>query len=116
MPAWPGTLPTKPLMRGYQESHDDPKLRSPMDAGPAKVRRRFTATVFKFNAGFILTDTELTIFEDFYADDLKHGSLSFTWVHPRTGAAITSRIKGVYAYTTLSDDAYEVRFEVEILP
>jgi hypothetical protein len=116
MVAWPGTLPLKPLMNGYQDSLDDPKVRTPMDTSVAKVRNRFTAVVYKFMSNFIFTDAELTIFEDFYKTDLSNGALSFTWNHPRTGVAITARIKGVYQTAPVSGGLYRTQFEVEILP
>ena len=116
MPAWPGSLPTEPLVKGYQEGREDTKIRSPMDYGPAKVRRRTTAAVTKFVAGFILDDTDLATFETFYITTLNDGSLSFTWTHPRTGAAITVRFVKSYSIEAVGNSLYKAAAEMEILP
>ena len=43
MTAWPSSLPDHVLQQGHNESLANVTSRSQMDAGPAKVRRRFTA-------------------------------------------------------------------------
>ncbi|QLH37711.1 MAG: hypothetical protein HWD60_00095 [Defluviicoccus sp.] len=40
---WPSSLPQKPLVDGFSETAPNLVVRSPMDVGPAKVRRRATA-------------------------------------------------------------------------
>ena len=84
MPAWPASLPQAPLARGYQEAFGDTTLRTQMDAGPDKLRRRFTAGVDSFTTLLRLTKTQAATFESFYKTDTAGGTLAFTWVHPRT--------------------------------
>ena len=40
---WPATLPQEILAEGYEEGLPDVLVRTKMDAGPDKVRRRATA-------------------------------------------------------------------------
>ena len=39
---WPAGLPQRPSVGGYQERFTETALRTPMEAGAAKLRRRFT--------------------------------------------------------------------------
>jgi hypothetical protein len=39
---WPAGLPQCPSVGGYQERFTETALRTPMEAGVAKLRRRFT--------------------------------------------------------------------------
>jgi len=44
-PLWPPSLPQSPLGDSFAEQPPNLIVRSPMDVGPAKVRRRSTAGV-----------------------------------------------------------------------
>lgn len=92
MPAWPATLPQYVFAQGYEETFPDEVLRTQMDAGPAKVRRRFTAGTRPFSVQVPLTATQVADFDSFFLNDIAAGALSFDWVHPRTQAAATLRI------------------------
>lgn len=94
MPAtWPTTLPQYVLEAGYQETLEDQTVESQMDTGPAKVRRRFTTSVRRFQVTIQCTEAQAVDFEDFYTVTLAGGSLPFEWVHPRTQVARTFRFK-----------------------
>lgn len=80
MATWPATLPQEMLKDGYARSAGDNVIRSSMDAGPGKARRRFTAVAKPMVGSVLLTDAQLAIFKGFYADDLLDGSLRFDWV------------------------------------
>lgn len=121
MTTWPAQLPQILPMAGYQESPPDTALRTPMDAGAAKMRRRFTAQVRPINATLVLTDAQLEILDDFYIDDLEGGTLPFEWEHPRhigeSPAVIALfRFTKVPTYTIISRDIWQAAVEMEILP
>ncbi len=44
-PVWPPSLPQRPLAQGFSEQAPDTLIRTQMEAGPPKVRRRFTAGI-----------------------------------------------------------------------
>lgn len=115
MPSWPTSLPQRPLIEGYQETPPNVLLRTQMDAGPAKVRRRFTAGVRIYSVAYLLTSTQLTTLDSFFVSDCKHGSVSFTWPHPRTGANITVRFLEPPQYSS-ADQHWRVTCKFEELP
>lgn len=91
MPAWPSTLPQLVLTDGYQEQFADVVLRTEMDAGPAKQRRRLTAGVRPIRCVLLCTTAQVATLQSFYNFDLAGGALSFDWVTPRTEAAAVLR-------------------------
>ncbi|MGE0256925.1 MAG: hypothetical protein AB7N54_20245 [Alphaproteobacteria bacterium] len=88
---WPGELPDDVLVEGYREAFPDLLVRTEMDAGPAKVRRRFTAAVRPLSVRLDLDREQVDDLDEFFSDDLEHGALPFDWTHPRTGDAVTFR-------------------------
>ena len=92
MPTWPGTLPTKPQKSGFSEKLPDPGIiRSTMDSGTTKVRRRATAGIGLITCTFELTTAQAATLETFWKTTLSHGTLVYTWDHPRTGATLTDK-------------------------
>lgn len=122
MPTWPGTLPPVPQLRGYEEQSPLNVIRTDMEVGPAKVRRRSTAAVRKHKMLFHMTQAQVELFDQFLGVVLGDGALSFDYVHPRTGDAVKFRIIPPATYTpekTSAADAAGVWFvtlEMEQLP
>jgi len=116
MSAWPSTLPSAPLARGFSEKPPKLTLRTQMDAGPAKVRKRFTAGVRPLTLQIKVTSAQVAIFDSFYLSDCGAGATPFTWVHPRTGAAASLRITDEPSYDPAGGDYWTITFNVEILP
>lgn len=85
MATWPAGLPQTPDTQGQVEKPADLLLRTQMDAGPAKVRRRYTAGVRPFNCTFFMTKAQVATLETFYVTTLTGGADAFDWAHPRTG-------------------------------
>jgi hypothetical protein len=91
MSAWPATLPQQLEQDGYSEDLPNGVIRTNMDAGPAKVRKRYTAAVKPVSGQLVLTLTQVGILQAFFEDDCDYGASTFTWVHPSTGVAATCR-------------------------
>ena len=91
MAVWPASLPDDVLVDGYSERPPRVRLRTPMDAGPPKMRRRFTAAVEPIRCTMAFTRAQVTTFRTFYDTTLLGGVLTFDWTHPRTLAAVTFR-------------------------
>ena len=84
MPTWPGTLP-QAFPIGTTEAVQDGRVRSAMDAGPAKLRRRFTAVVRTYTLPaerFVFTDAQKATYETFFTSTLSGGTLEFDWTDP----------------------------------
>jgi len=65
MPVWPATLPTD-AQYGWSETPGDSLVRTQTDAGPAKLRRRFTSTPSAFSFQFVMTKAQATRLIQFY--------------------------------------------------
>lgn len=115
VPSWPSTLPVELLMRGYSQSSPDLLVKSSVDAGPAKVRRRFTAGVQPVTGNLLLTRTELGYLRTFYDTTLLGGSLRFTWLEPITRTSKEFRFTSPIKWNS-NDGYYDVNLELEMLP
>lgn len=115
VPVWPTTLPTELLQRGYNQSAADVLLRSELDTGPAKVRRRYTAGVQPVTGNTVLSESQLGTLRTFYDTTLLGGSLRFSWKDPVSLVAkefrFTSPIKWI-----INSGWYDVSLELEMLP
>lgn len=116
MPVWPVSLPQDVLIDGYDERPPDTTLRSTMDEGPAKVRRRFTAGVRVFSVTVALTRAQVETLDAFYRTDLQGGALRFDWTHPRTLAAVQFRFIAGPRYVPQSQTEWLTQLQLEILP
>jgi len=113
---WPADLPQEVLFDGYDEQLPNVMLRTTMDAGPAKVRRRFTAAIRTISFNIEMTRAQVVLFETFFNDTLKGGSLAFDWVHPRTQAACTYRFTQPPGIQLVTGALCKVACKMEILP
>jgi|LakMenEpi03Aug12_release.lakeMendotaPanAssembly.Ray.scaffolds.fasta_scaffold978949_1 hypothetical protein len=116
---FPASLPQYPLMAGYTESIGANIIRTPMELGPAKQRRRGSKpTTMSIN--YIFTDAQLTTFNTFVLDTIK-GIARFNYTHPRTAASIEVRIVpssdgSLFSCAKEGDDVWSVSFQIEVLP
>jgi len=115
MVAWPQGLPQAPLI-GHLERAPNLVVRTGMEAGPAKVRRRFTAGVRPLTMTFVLDDTQRMTLDQFFVVELAGGALSFDFRIPSTGQTKQIRIVGPPEYGLITPSRWRVRLELEILP
>ncbi|KKM70119.1 hypothetical protein LCGC14_1443920 [marine sediment metagenome] len=117
METWPASLPQSPEASGYHESYSDVRVRTSMDKGPTKQRRRHTAKITTFNMVMKLTSTQIDTLNTFWDTTLGGGVDSFIWKHPRTDAANTMRfVSTIDVGQVVASDTYQVVFVVEELP
>lgn len=116
MPAWPASLPQTPAWETNQETPPELALRTQMDAGPAKLRRRFTAGARDFSLQLRLVAAQVATLDNFFINTLAGGTLPFDWLHPRTSAAVQFRFKSPPGYSELGGTVYQVSLELEVLP
>lgn len=84
MAAWPSILP-QGFLRGFTVKLRDSVLRSSMDVGPDKVRRRVTYTAADATGQIICTEAQVLALEHFYLDTTSNGTVRFSMNSPHTG-------------------------------
>lgn len=113
---WPSDLPDAVLEDGYAESMADNMIRSPMDVGPPKVRRRGTSAPRAIALRQLLTTAQVANLETFYYSTTSGGSLAFTWEHPRTGSSSSMRFTGPPAISPAGPGRWIASYGLEVLP
>ena len=88
MADWPPGLPDLQLL-GLTGERQEARVRTQMDTGRPKTRRRFTAAIIRYQIPVIFDGTEKQLFDDFYVTELLEGSLPFIWEDPVTDAAVS---------------------------
>jgi hypothetical protein len=116
---WPPTLPTLSNSSGFSETYGVLILSTPMDAGPAKRRRRGVKPR-TLSVSFVMTDSQIATLETFINDTIK-GTARFDFPHPRTQVAIEVRIVPngdgeLFNAVYLNHDAYSVSLNLEQMP
>ena len=121
MDTWPATLPQR-LSSDASVQDDESCARTNMDAGPASVRNRFTAITQTTKGSMVLTGAQLVIFNTFFRTTIKHGSLSFSWIHPQTEETATIRFKSKPEWKCIkpspntNERLYQASLELEVQP
>lgn len=115
------TLPQR-LSGETSVQDDESRAITDMDAGPPSVRNRFTAITQTVKGSMVLTGSQLATFNTFFRSSLKHGSLSFSWIHPFSEEAVEIRFKKkpewqcVKPAPAVNDRMYQATFELEVQP
>jgi hypothetical protein len=84
---WPPALPQSPRLTDLHESPPYVVVRTAMDAGPAKIRRRFTAGYTTRSMSMPRSGKTLLYF---FLGTVKGGALPFDWRNPITLAPATA--------------------------
>ncbi len=121
MAAWPATLPQIPLHAGLTQSGKANLLRSVMEMGPDKVRRRTTAAVRPMAVSFVLTQAQKATFETFVESTLGGGVERFDLPNVRGGGSLhvvrMARGDGSPVYDMVPvGTRWQVSFDLEIMP
>lgn len=113
---WPNTLPAAPLVEGFHETPGQTAVRTQMEQGPAKVRRRTTAGVDSMSLLLLLSKAQVATLESFFSDTLAGGALGFAYTHPRTGLSVTCRFTAPPQYTPTNGNYFKAALSLEVLP
>lgn len=118
MAVWPASLPQCTMAPSYSEAPQSQVHRSQMDAGPAKVRRRFTAGTTDIGWANLLDSTQVDTFLAFFEGDIAAGAMPFDMPHPRTGQMVSVMIKGSPPYELSSEGGayYRLSLSLEVQP
>lgn len=115
-PVWPTSLPQYVLESGYNEKTQDQMIETQMEAGPVKVRRRYTKPIVVINCSMMMTAAQAVTFETFWQVTTAGGTIKFDWVHPRTRASKTMRFRNpAPSMKPIGGDTVVVGFVIEVL-
>lgn len=78
MASWPITLP-RPLVSGYGLNPVDQTIRTDMETGSARVRRRSAARLDMLDVGWKLTDAQMDIFRAWFEDGATGAAGGAAW-------------------------------------
>lgn len=73
---WPTSLP-RPERNSWQRQPQDSRLKRQTDAGPPGWRRRFSSAAQMVSLSVMLTRNQKAIFDRFFGDITRGGSLLF---------------------------------------
>lgn len=121
--AWPSSVPECFEKNSYNYRPQNALIRTDMDTGPPKVRRRFTAITKDHSGTIIMDTTEKESFETWFYTTAGFGSEEFTITNPQDDAdTITCRFKsgnGEPLYNIKQNGGtldWEIQFTMEELP
>lgn len=115
MSTWPTTLPA-PNMAGYSVKPDAGFIRTDMDAGPARQRRRYTSSPSRIPASWVFNATQMAAFKTFYETTLDVGTGWFTMtVNAGAGeSALDCRFAEPYSAALVGSGIWQVSANIEV--
>lgn len=81
---WPKELPQVMRLEGLSGKRRQAVVRTEMDAGPQKTRRRYTVAQKDFSGSVVVTEAQRQILEAWYDKVLGGGTLRFVMTDPQT--------------------------------
>ena len=118
-PTYPSTLPS--IAGKPTEVFQDTVVRTPMEQGPMKLRRRYTSgsTFLTFSAVF--TAAERNSFITFWRTEIDEGATAFLMTDPNTNTLTRFRMLSMPSIQHLRGDGsqtdlYRIQFQLEKLP
>jgi hypothetical protein len=111
---WPDLLPADFLADGLTIKPQNNVIRTQMDAGPRKARRRYTARAMQFYGKQRFDVAELAVFEQFYNTELADGVFRFFYKDPVNNQLAEFRFSDNYTITEIGG-LYEVALPMERL-
>ena len=113
---WPTSLQQLVNADSFNLKKGSTTIRSDVDIGPAKVRRRMTKSTDTVTVGFNLTKAEYLIHEEFYDIDLNGGVNAFEFKNPITQVVEVYRYNSEPEYKSIGGVNFVVNMQWERLP
>lgn len=109
---WPVSLPQVLMLDGLNAKRNSAVVRTQMDAGPQKVRRRYTVSTKTFTGSIIVTEAQRVTLESFYRNVLADGALRFVLADPQTLEEAEFRFADDYSEESL-DGYWKITMTLE---
>lgn len=123
MANWPTQLPQMFEAASYGFAPQSGVIRTSMDTGPDKVRRRFSAVTKVHSGSMIVSKTDLeTYFFPFFHTTIVEGTLEFNFQDPLDDLStiavrfVTKVGKKPYAYKQYTPETVRLAFILEEIP
>jgi len=117
MPTWPAELPQRLLRDGFNRSGADNRVEFEPELGTGMARRRGTSAPMPVTGAISVSKSQSDDFWAFYRDDLKSGSIPFTWVDPVNPAnPAVFRFSGVPQEAPRAGGRMTISFQLLQLP
>jgi len=119
MAVWPVSLPST-MEVGANEEFVQGFIRSPVDKGPSKSRRRFTNSPRVLNGTMLFDATQRAAFDTFYKTTISEGADEFDFTDPVDLSTVTARFVEAPKFSMLAGSAsgvalYRVSLSIEII-
>lgn len=114
----PASLQQKFNVQGFTHSIGKTTLRSNVEVGPAKVRRRFTKSVDPYKGSIVMSYDEYDTLYNFYQTTLDGGTKKFNFEDPFSQLPAEFRFINEPNMTPIGTAGieYRVTFDLEKLP
>ena len=116
MAVWPISLQEFVNRDTFDYQIGDTRIKSQLDIGPEKVRRRMTKSVDKMSATIWVTGAQYTTLYNFFDVTVNGGVDPFDFTHPITGATLSVRFVDPPRYRPVGFDIYEASISLEVMP
>ena len=117
MAAWPVSLPQSLQGGGdYQETPENTVIRSTMETGIIKLRRRQTRSHSKMRGSMMLNGSQAGAMITFFQDTIKGGALPFTGSLGRSGLLQTYQFVEEPTISHIGGDTYMASLNLLVLP
>ena len=118
MATWPATLPS-PMVNGYKVTPVDTVIRTDMEGGNTKTRRRSNARNDKLAFQMAFTDAEMAIFRAWFDSSTgANGGASWFTISLRTGdggrLSVEARYSGVWSEGSFDGRNWIVPMALEV--
>lgn len=113
MAAWPAILP-QGFLRGFTVKLRDSVLRTSMDVGPDKVRRRVTYTAADATGQIICTEAQVLALEHFYMSTTANGTVRFSMKAPHHGQPRDARFLEPPEVSWLGGNVFQCTLKLEL--
>jgi hypothetical protein len=113
MAAWPAILP-QGFLRGFSVKPQDSVLRTQMDVGPDKLRRRVTYSGLDVTGEIICSQAQVEALELFYLETTRSGTTYFTMATPHTDRTYEARFSEPPEVVWRGGNVYQCAIKLEM--
>lgn len=116
MAVWPPSLPNLVNVTGFEEKFANQVIRTQMEVGPSKVRRRSLSSPRDVSMVVTIDGAQKETLDTFFHSTLGGGSLSFDWTDPISQAPRSYRFKEPPSITAIGGFWFSAAMKLERLP
>ena len=115
MATWP--LPTVKPTGTFNYAPIDQTIRTDMEVGATRVRRRTKARNDELTTSWLMTDDQVSTFRDWFDNDIDGGASWFTTSLPigsTTYTSVSARFKGPFTFDHVGGTYWKINGTLEI--